>query len=300
MRTTDFCFPLPEYEHPRLVSYRHLFEAYASPLAIGLAPVARGPVNLAFHDAKFASVGFFGLARGIRSSGRSQSSRTSDTPVASRLLPRAFARGGLPKRQDRFFRPSVKMRRSLRPEVPSIGGGHSRTCVNRCRARDRGHVCFRDDPALAAASRVGPRARFRFARGFHTLDPRPRPLCVRDVHANDQQALLWVRQTPNDFCNCTSDARTHSRAPDSRRLDAPAVAVTPNVLSLSPRFFTAWRPSPVEEGSRTLRAVTTPSKPTPLRCKHAVRRDSECHHPIVTPLAGNASIRPPFAAMAVG
>jgi len=32
MRTTDFCFPLPEYEHPCLVSYRHLFEAYASPL----------------------------------------------------------------------------------------------------------------------------------------------------------------------------------------------------------------------------------------------------------------------------
>jgi len=39
MRTTDFCFPLPEYEYPRLVSYRHLFEAYASPLAqTGLHP----------------------------------------------------------------------------------------------------------------------------------------------------------------------------------------------------------------------------------------------------------------------
>jgi hypothetical protein len=33
MVTTDFCVPLPEYEYPRLVSYRHLFEAYASPLA---------------------------------------------------------------------------------------------------------------------------------------------------------------------------------------------------------------------------------------------------------------------------
>lgn len=65
MRTTDFCFPLPDYEHPRLVSYRHLFEAYASPLADGLAPATRRPVNLAFHDAEFASVGFFGLALGI-------------------------------------------------------------------------------------------------------------------------------------------------------------------------------------------------------------------------------------------
>jgi len=55
MRTTDFCFPVPEHEHPRFVSYRHLFETYASPLADGLAPVTRRPVNLAFHDAEFAS-----------------------------------------------------------------------------------------------------------------------------------------------------------------------------------------------------------------------------------------------------
>jgi len=57
MRTTDFCFPLPDYEYPRLVSYRHLFETYASPLADGLAPATRRPVNMAFHDAPFASAG---------------------------------------------------------------------------------------------------------------------------------------------------------------------------------------------------------------------------------------------------
>jgi hypothetical protein len=51
MRTTDFCFPLPDYEYPRLVSYRHLFEACASPVAGGLAPATRRPVDLAFHDA---------------------------------------------------------------------------------------------------------------------------------------------------------------------------------------------------------------------------------------------------------
>jgi hypothetical protein len=37
MRTTDFCFSLPDYEYPCFVSYRHLSEAYASPLADGLA-----------------------------------------------------------------------------------------------------------------------------------------------------------------------------------------------------------------------------------------------------------------------
>jgi hypothetical protein len=65
MRTTDFCFPLPDHEHPRLVSYRHLFEACASPLANGLASATRRPMDLAFHGAESASVGFIGLAPGI-------------------------------------------------------------------------------------------------------------------------------------------------------------------------------------------------------------------------------------------
>jgi len=42
-------------EYPRLVHYRLLFEAYASPLTLGLAPAAERPVKLAFHDARFAS-----------------------------------------------------------------------------------------------------------------------------------------------------------------------------------------------------------------------------------------------------
>jgi len=45
--------------------------------------------------------------------------------------------------------------------------------------------------------------------------------------------------------------------------------------------------------------VTTPPRPTLLRCKLARERDPECRRPIATPLAGDASIRPPFAAMAV-
>jgi len=65
MRTTDFCFPLPDYEHPCLVCYRHLFETYASPFADRLAPATRRPVDLAFHDAESASAGPAGLARSM-------------------------------------------------------------------------------------------------------------------------------------------------------------------------------------------------------------------------------------------
>jgi len=61
MRTTDFCFPLPDItEYPRLVSYRLLFEAFASPLTPGLRPAAKRPVSLAFHDALLASAGSSG------------------------------------------------------------------------------------------------------------------------------------------------------------------------------------------------------------------------------------------------
>jgi len=70
----DFCFPLLDYEHPRLVRSRHLFEACASPLANGLAPMTRRPGDLAFHDARSASVGRFGLVRGVLLP------RTSDRP----------------------------------------------------------------------------------------------------------------------------------------------------------------------------------------------------------------------------
>jgi hypothetical protein len=65
MRTTDFCFPLPEYEYPCFVSYRHLFEAHASPLVDGLAPATRRPVDLAFHDAESASARFIRLMHGV-------------------------------------------------------------------------------------------------------------------------------------------------------------------------------------------------------------------------------------------
>jgi len=93
MRTTDFCFPLPEFEYPRLVSYRHLFETYASPVADGLAPATRRPVNLAFHDAEFASVGLLGLAHGVLLPGASDRA-VPLTPLSRPwlMLPRSRAR----------------------------------------------------------------------------------------------------------------------------------------------------------------------------------------------------------------
>jgi hypothetical protein len=53
------------YEYPRLVSYRHLFETYASPLIRELALGTRRPVDLAFHDARSASAGYVELACGV-------------------------------------------------------------------------------------------------------------------------------------------------------------------------------------------------------------------------------------------
>jgi hypothetical protein len=173
MRTTDFCFPLPDYEHPRLVSYRHLFETYASPVAIGLAPVTRRPVDLAFHDAESASVGFTRLTRGMLLR-RSRSNRTSDTSVAPGPPARAFAQGdrpGLP----RPFPSSLREDETLSTTRGAFHRWRTLTpCVSRRQSRSRSRVFPR---------RSGPRrpfthgARATLSRGpsYRALDPRPCP-----------------------------------------------------------------------------------------------------------------------------
>jgi len=110
-------------------------------------------VDLAFHDAESASVGFFRLTHGIFRR-RSPPSRTSDTSVAPGSRARTFDWVVLPGCQGRFLRLSVKRRRSLRPEVSSAVGGHSRACVNRFQLV-RVHVCFRDEVALGALVACG-------------------------------------------------------------------------------------------------------------------------------------------------
>jgi len=103
-------------------------------------------VNLAFHDAQFASAGFFGLTRGIASSGRSRSSRTSDTPVASRRLHPCC-------RTVRLSWSPRPLPSSLREdETLSTTRGAFHRWGTPTLMREpfpvswRGHVCFRDDP----------------------------------------------------------------------------------------------------------------------------------------------------------
>jgi hypothetical protein len=151
MRTTDFCFPLPDYEHPCLVSYRLLSEACASPLTrractrdqeTGEPGVSRRPVRFG---------GPFRVDTRSHSSARFRLDRTSGTSVAPERPARAFAWAIFPSRQGRFPRPSVKMGWVPRPEMPSLVWEHPRARVDRY-LLERGHVCFRDE--------LGPRRPF--------------------------------------------------------------------------------------------------------------------------------------------
>lgn len=153
----------------------------------------------------------------------------------------------------------------------------------------RGHVCFRDELGARRPFAHGP-PNLAFAR---PESPRARPPSpplgpLRDVHAKRRQALLWVRLPPDDFCNCISDARTHSQAPDSRRsFERPAPAVTSkSALALAglvgPATFpcrrraasAASRDSPFEAGPTALQARrrTRPRKPPPNRDAACGRR----------------------------
>jgi hypothetical protein len=70
----------------------------------------------------------------------------------------------------------MKIGQRSRPRMPSIDEGHSRACVNRCRARVRSRDGFRYGPTLGAPSPAAPCALLsRYAQGFDWLDPRPRP-----------------------------------------------------------------------------------------------------------------------------
>jgi len=164
----------------------------------------------------------------------------------------------------------VKMRRIPRPEVPSIVGGHSRACVNRCRSRVRSRDGFRYGPALGAPSPIAPRAPLsrrpwlRCAR-----PPSPRIASLRDFHAERRHALLWVRLPPNDFCNyIPTHGHTHEH-PVPACFGAPHYAVASNTPSPSPLFIREQRPSPLEEGLRKPRAATILPTPPPRRCKRA-------------------------------
>jgi hypothetical protein len=202
MRTTDFCFPLPDYEHPRLVSYRHLFEAYASPLADGLAPATRRPVDLAFHDAESASAGFVKVGARHDSSGAPDRAVPLTPPSLPVVLLRAFARGlssGLPRPLPSSLRED---------ETLSTTRGAFRLWGTPTRMRESAPISF---AVTCVSTKIRPSA------PFHPRLPEPRSRAARRlpqarspsvpiaphraVHAIRRQALLWIRLPPNDFCN---------------------------------------------------------------------------------------------------
>jgi len=208
MRTTDFCFPLPDYEHPRLMSYRHLFEAYASPLADGLAPATRRPVDLAFHDAESASVGFVKVGARHHSAGAPDRAVPLTPPSLPVFLPDAFASrclSGLPR----------PLRSPLREDetiCSTRGAFHHRGTFTHMRESVPISFAF---TCVSATTRPSvpfhlwlPELCFRAAQGYRRLDPRPCP---------SPRLALFTRGADRRFSG--SGYRPTTSATDFRRTD---------------------------------------------------------------------------------
>jgi len=154
MRTTDFCFPLLyDYEYPRSgvtgisskLAPRPWPRARTRDQGTGGPGVSRRPIR------------FDGL-RSVWRSGvlppRAPNEPASGISVASGSLVSHFRAKRIdPVCRGRFARPSVKMRRIRRPEMPSTAGGcprHKRETLAQARC---GHVMFRRDLIFGAVSR---------------------------------------------------------------------------------------------------------------------------------------------------
>jgi len=157
------------------------------------------------------------------------------------------------------------------------------------------------DTALGTLSRVAPRA--PLSHHSRLLRARPPSLHIGspcDSHTGRRCTLLWVRLPPNDFCNFTFDARTHSRTSDSRVIELPRFAVASTLPSLS-RFLYGIATFPSRRRIASAANRDNPSDADPTDAASvAVTYDPGNYRPIVTPLAGDALIRPPLAVMAVG
>jgi len=236
MRTTDFCFLLPDYEYPRLVCYRHLSEAYASPLADGLAPATRRPVDLAFHDARSASASF---VRGWRTACFSGAPDRA-VPLTPPSLP--FIE----------FRPRFRVEQSRHPGLPrplpsplredetlsSIRGAfHRRGTPTLMRgsmpARSRSRVLPRRtgprrhftlwSPNSACALIRAPEPHLRAPSRLHQELRSPSPPVIRLALFTRNADLRFSGSGYRPTTSATNyDARTHSRASDSRLFVRPA------------------------------------------------------------------------------
>jgi len=165
------------------------------------------------------------------------------------------------------------MRRSVRPEVPSTAGGRPRTRVCRFRFRDAVTCVSATNPALAIPSPVAPPAALSRCRRLLRARPPSLPTVRLAMFTRD----AGERFSGSDGRPTTSATSlpTHGHTlehPFPAKIRASRVCGDPEPTLAPTALFTAPWPSPVEEGSRRLRAVTTPPGPTRLRCKHARER----------------------------
>lgn len=137
-----------------------------------LAPAPKGPVNLAFHDARFASAGLAGSRRRILPSAPDR-----NQPLAPLSHPVRLVRA----RAEPYETSAKAASRPLREEededrdprcLPSRGCSCTR--MSRCRFAC-GHVSFRCANDLSVSVRPPlPRRRSRTVPDYDKLDPRPR------------------------------------------------------------------------------------------------------------------------------
>lgn len=245
------------------------------------------------------------MALGVISSERFRTNRTSDIPVASGSPTLSFRMSVFnPDCQGRCHRPSVKMGRLSPPGMPSIDKGHSRTRANRCRFRVRSReVSATTQPSAPLRPWLHAR-NFRSAHGYRGLGSRPRA---------SSRSAIFSRGADTRFsepgCRLSTSATyfpTHGHTLEHPILALPRTAApfrAQSALVRSRLRHSCFRGMATFPSRRRIAKATSRDSPSDAglrRCKLAAGYDTGNHRPIVTPLAGDASIRPPLAAVAVG
>jgi len=166
-----------------------------------------------------------------------------------------------------------------------------------------GHVKVSATTRPSAPLRPGLRVRrFRSTHGYPALGPRPRAsshlaIFSRGADTRFSEPDCRLSTSATYFrCTDTPSSAQFSRSPGPPRLDVRSES--------EPAFALAApmerQPPPLEGGLRKAANRDSRSDAALRRCKHAEDYDAESYRPIVTPLAGGASTRPPLAAVAVG
>jgi len=193
------------------------------------------------------------------------------------------------------------MRRFRRPEMSSTAGGHPRTCVGRFQARTRTRVFPRKDLALGAPSN----ATLRTSLSRHSKSPRPRPPSPLTGHTAMFARCADKRFSGSGYRPTISATAlpTHGHTPEHPILAffwSPAFAIgSRSALALAgpvegPTTFPCRR----RIASAASRISSSGTRRTALQARR--KTNLEGHRSTGTPLAGDASIRPSLAAMAVG